>query len=184
LALLIISYCQTFQTQSTGKLVLSLQPLYERLLCSVLHVDGYRCNYSYQKFPANSTCNLIEGGSATIGCEAIGICNTFTVHWFKHTTEGRIRVNGSEYDSKYQVLTTESQIVADGGCKIGTTLIIHSFNHSDNGYYLCQIIISENSHGLLRSSPHGYVAVNEIMNERPCTKLEHQLPIPICVQKM
>ena len=54
----------------------------------------------------------MEGGSATFGCEAIGICNTFTVLWFKHTIEDGIIVNGSEHGSKYQVLTTVTQIIA------------------------------------------------------------------------
>ena len=149
------------------------------MLCTL---DG--CNYSYQKFPANSTCNLMEEGSAIIGCEAIGICNTFTVLWFKHTIGDRIIVNGSEHGSKYQVLTTVSQFVADCRCQIGTTLMIHRFNHSDNGYYSCQIdlVVSDNSR-LLRSSPSGYVALGETTNERSMTcKFEHQLPTPICAE--
>ena len=87
-------------------------------------MDG--CNYSYDEVPANSTCNIMEGGSATIDCEAIGICNTFTVFWFKHTTDDRIIINGSDHGSKYQVLTTGSRIVADCRCRIGTTLTIHT----------------------------------------------------------
>jgi hypothetical protein len=124
----------------------------------------------------------MEGGFATIGCDAIGICNTFTVHWFKHTTEGSIRVNSSEHGNKYQILITGSQVLANCHCKIGTALIINRFNHSDNGYYWCQIIISDNSH-LLRSSPRGYVAVDEIMNERSLTcTFEHQISTPMCAE--
>ena len=126
----------------------------------------------------------MEEGSATIGCDAIGVCDTFTVLWFKHTTEGRIRVNGSEHGSKYQILTIEQpHTLADCRCKIGTTLTIHRFNHSDNGYYLCQIIVSDNSR-LLQSSPHGYVAVGETTNERSMTcKFEHRLFTPICAEE-
>ena len=129
----------------------------------------------------------MEGGSATFGCDAIGICNTFTVLWFKHTIDDRIIVNGSEHGSKYEVLTTESQFVADCHCKIGTTLIIHRFNHRDNGYYSCQIdltvTVSDNSH-LLRSSPRGYLAVGETANERSMTcKFERRLFAPICAEE-
>ena len=127
----------------------------------------------------------MEGGSANIGCEVTGICNTFTVLWFKHTIENRIIINGSEHGSKYQVLTTVSQFVADCRCKIGSTLVIHRFNHSDNGYYSCQIVltVSDNSH-LLRSSPRGYVAVGETANERSMTCMfEHQLTTPMCAEE-
>jgi hypothetical protein len=100
------------------------------------------------------------------------------------STEGSIRINGSEHGSKYQVLTTGSQFnfVADCHCKVGTTLMIHRFNDSDNGYYSCQIIVSNNS-CQLSSSPHGYVAVGEIRNERSmrCT-FENQLPTPMCAE--
>ena len=123
----------------------------------------------------------MEGGSATIGCEATGICNAFTVLWFKHTTEGNIRVNGTEHGSKYQVLTMyiESQTATDCHCKIGTSLTIHGFNRSDDGCYGCQIV-SDNSRPL-HSSPCGYVAAGEIMNEHSCT-FENLLFTPICAE--
>ena len=127
----------------------------------------------------------MEGGLATIGCDAIGICNTFTVLWLKHTIDDRIIVNGSEHGSKYQILTAASKIVADCHCRIGTHLIIHRFNHSDNGYYSCQIdlTVPDNSH-LLRSSPRGYVAVGETTNERSMTcNFENQLFTPICAEE-
>jgi hypothetical protein len=172
---LLLNYCQTFGTQSIGK---SVQPI-EFVLkdCYALYtLDG--CNYSYDKVPANSTCNITEGGSAIIGCDAIGICNTFTVHWFKHTTEGSIRVNRSE--NKYEILIAGSQFIADCHCRIGTSLTIYRFNHSDNGYYWCQIIVSDNSR-LVQSSPRGYVAMGEITNEHSCT-IERRLFMPTCAE--
>ena len=127
----------------------------------------------------------MEGGSAAISCEAIGICNTFTVLWIKHTIEDRIIVNGSERGSKYQVLTTVSKMLADCLCKIGTTLMIHRFNHSDSGYYSCQIDLTvSDASRLLRSSPSGYVAVGETVNERSMICMfEHQLITPMCAEE-
>lgn len=127
----------------------------------------------------------MEGGSASFGCDLRGICNTFSVLWFKQTIKGSIRTNGvSQTDSlrhsdKYYIITSGSQAVANGHCNIGTTLIIYRFNHSDNGYYWCQIV--SNNSCLLRPSPHAYVAVGETMNEHSCT-FEHQLPRPICAE--
>ena len=153
-------------------------------------LDG--CDYLYDKVPTNnSTCNITEGGVATFRCEAIGVCNTFTILWVKHTMivgSIRSRVNASEYDNKYRILTTGSQFVANGRCKIGTTLIIYQFNHSDNGYYSCQIhvdlITSDTIHLVLRSSPSGYVAVGETMNERSMVcNFEHRLATPICAEQ-
>ena len=149
-------------------------------------LDG--CNYHYQKVPTNATnrtCNVMEGGSASFGCDLRGICNTFSVLWFKQTIKGSIRTNGvSQTDSlrhsdKYYIITSGSQAVANGHCNIGTTLIIYRFNHSDNGYYWCQIV--SNNSCLLRPSPRGYVAVSDTMNERLCT-FERQLPRPICAE--
>ena len=126
----------------------------------------------------------MEGGSAVIGCEAIGICNTFTVLWFKHTIEDKIIANGSEHGSKYQVLTTGSQIVADCRCKIGSILIVHSFNNRDNGYYSCQIDLTVPDNSRLLRSSRGYVAVGETMNERSMTCMfEHQLATPMCAEE-
>ena len=128
----------------------------------------------------------MEGGSAIVGCEAIGICDTFTVLWFKHTTEGITRVNSSEHNNKYEILIDDkgSQILANNcHCKIGTSLVINTFNRSDSGYYWCRIIVSDNSR-LLQSSPSGYVAVGETMNERSMTcNFEHQLFTPICAEE-
>ena len=81
---------------------------------------------------------------------------------------------------KYQILTSGPRAVTNGHCNIGTYLIINRFNHSDNGYYWCQII-SNNNCLLLQPSPYGYIAVGEIMNERSCT-LERQLSTPICAE--
>ena len=149
-------------------------------------LDG--CNYYYQKVPTNATnrtCNVMEGGSASFGCGGRGICNTFSVLWFKHTIEGSIRINDvSQTDilrpsDKYNILTSHSQAAANGHCNIGTTLTIYRFNHSDNGYYWC-LIVSNNS-CLLQPSPRGYVAVDETTNEHSCT-FERLLPIPICAE--
>ena len=142
----------------------------------------------YQQVPNDTTCNIEEGGLAIFNCEITGICNTFSVFWFKYTNESTIRMNSSERISqsdgssnKYQILTTFNPIITnDGHCNIGTTLIINQFNHSDNGYYWCQIV-SNNNYCPLLPSPCGYVAVGGIMNYRSCN-FQRRLPFPMCAE--
>lgn len=143
--------------------------------------DG--CDYFYNQVP-NDTCNIMKGGSANFNCDIRGTCNTFSVLWFKntnmHITNGYEQISQSDGPSgKYKVLTSGPRAAANDHCNFGTTLIINRFNHSDNGYYWCQIV--SNNSCPLRPSPHGYVAVGETMNEPSCT-FERQLPRPICAE--
>ena len=152
------------------------------------------CNYLYGKVPTskdNTICNVMsERGSASFSCDAIGPCNTFSVLWFKLTNnEDNIRRNSSEHNiisqsdrpsGKYRIQNSEPQTVANGHCSIGTILTIYRFNHSDNGYYWCQIV-SNNSNCLLLPSPRGYIAVGETMTDLSCT-FERQLPRPMCAE--
>ena len=139
----------------------------------------------------------MEGGSVSFSCDAIGICNTFTVLWFRHSTEGGIRMNSSGHISqsdwhsdKYRILTSDPQAAANGRCIIGSALTINRFNHSDDGYYWCQIVsnnsclfmLAEKDTILLQPSTRGYIAVGEIMNEHSCT-YEYQLLTPICAEE-
>lgn len=148
-------------------------------------LDG--CNYSYyNQVPSNTTCNIAEGGSAYFKCDVTGICNTFCVLWFKHKNGGSITTNSSEHifeidgsSSKYQILITDPVPGADGHCNFGTTLIINRFNHSDNGYYWCQILSNNNC--LLQPSPRAYAAVGEIMNQ-PLCNFYHLFPTRFCAE--
>ena len=156
------------------------------------------CNYLYAKVPVNnSNCNVIEGGYVSFGCDAIGICNTFTVLWFRHSTEGGIQIDSSRqisqfdwHSDKYQILTSDPLAAANGRCIIGSALTINRFNHSDNGYYWCQIVsnnsclfmVAEKDTIPLQPSPHGYIAVGEIMNEHSCT-YEYRLLTPMCAEE-
>ena len=139
----------------------------------------------------------MEGGSISFGCDAMGICNTFTVLWFRHSDEAGIQMNSSEHISqsdqhsdKYQILTAGPRAAANGHCNIGSTLTINRFNHSDNGYYWCQIVsnnsclfmLAEKDTILLQPSTRGYIAVGEIMNEHSCT-YEYRLFTPICAEE-
>ena len=131
----------------------------------------------------------MEGESLSFGCDAMGICNTFTVLWFGYSNEGSIRMNGSGhisqsewYSDKYHIITSDPQATANGHCNIGSTLTIHRFNYSDNGYYWCQIV--SNNSCLLQPSPSEYAAINEIMNGNSMIcKFERQLPTPACAEE-
>ena len=151
--------------------------------CIVCTIDG--CNYWYHQVPANKTCNLLEGGSAYINCDVEGICNTFSVLWFKHTNRGSTKMDSNEHipqsNSKYQIQTLSMPINnSDGSCFVGTNLEIRNFNFSDNGYYWCQII---SNNCLLGPSPRGYVAVGEevTMSSHSCT-INDNLISPMCAE--
>ena len=92
-------------------------------------------------------------------------------------------MNGSEHISQsdessdiYQILNTVPRAVANGHCLFGTTLTIYRFNHSDNGYYWCQIVSNNNCP--LLSSSRGYAAVGD---DESCM-FECQLTSPICAE--
>ena len=96
------------------------------------------------------------------------------------TTDTRMTVcDDANSTTETSTLVSDALTGADGHCNFATTLMINRFNHSDNGYYWCQIV--SNSSCLLRPSPRGYVVVGAIMTDQSCN-FGHQLATPICAE--